>query len=78
MTDPEIFIVRIWRQLAGGFRATARRVEDEETRQFSQPEEVTRFLSAAVAPTTPTDDAAHANTPPATTPLGHIHLSRRP
>lgn len=45
MTDPEIFIVRIWRQLAGGFRASARRVDDEETHHFSQPNDVVRFLS---------------------------------
>lgn len=50
MTDPELFVVRIWRQLAGGFRASVRRVDDEEVRHFSQPDEVTRFLVAAAEP----------------------------
>lgn len=45
MTDPEIFIVRIWRRLAGGFRASARRVDEEEPHFFSQPEAVARFLA---------------------------------
>jgi hypothetical protein len=44
MTDPEIFIVRIWRQLAGGFRASARRVDDEQVHFFTAADEVTRFL----------------------------------
>ena len=65
MTNPELFVVRIWRQLAGGFRASVRRVDEEETRHFSQPEEVTRFLSAAAAPSAATDDAARAGAPPA-------------
>ena len=30
MSDPELFVVRIWRQLASGFRASARRVDSEE------------------------------------------------
>lgn len=47
MTDPDIFIVRVWRQLASGFRASARRVDEEEARFFSRPEAVARFLSNA-------------------------------
>lgn len=49
MTDPEVFIVRIWRQLASGFRASARRVDDDQTRYFSEPDEVARFLQAVDA-----------------------------
>lgn len=45
MTDPELFVMRVWRQLAGGFRASVRRVGDEQVHHFSQPEEITRFLS---------------------------------
>jgi hypothetical protein len=47
MSDPELFVVRVWRQLAGSFHASARRVDDEQTRHFSQPDELTRYLSAA-------------------------------
>ncbi|MGH6624637.1 MAG: hypothetical protein ACREBN_11720 [Burkholderiaceae bacterium] len=50
MTDPEIFIVRVWRQLAGGFRASARRVDEEEAQFFSRPDDVATFLSTAVDP----------------------------
>lgn len=50
MTDPEVFIVRIWRRLAGGFRASARHVADEETIFFSQPADVVRFLGRRVEP----------------------------
>jgi hypothetical protein len=44
MIDPEIFIVRIWRQLAGGFRASARRVDDEQAHFFTAADEVARFF----------------------------------
>jgi nucleoside-diphosphate-sugar epimerase len=44
MAESELFVVRIWRQIADGFRATVRRVDGDETRQFSRPEDVTRFL----------------------------------
>lgn len=57
MTDPEIFIVRIWRQLAEGFRASARRVDDEETHYFSQPDDVARFLRGRVESKADSDPA---------------------
>ncbi|MEO8344195.1 MAG: hypothetical protein ABI607_00735 [Betaproteobacteria bacterium] len=44
MTHSELFIVRIWHQIAGGFRASVRRVDEEETSYFSRPEEVTHYL----------------------------------
>ena len=53
MTDPELFVVRVWRRLEGRFRASVRRVDEEETRHFSRPDEVTQFLSDAAAPTAP-------------------------
>ena len=58
MNDPELFVVRIWHRLASGFRASARRVDEEETHHFSQPEEVTRFLSTAAEPGAALSDAA--------------------
>lgn len=62
MTHSELFVVRIWHQLAGGFRATVRRVDEEQTRHFSQPEEVTHFLTAAAEAGSPSDDRASAAT----------------
>ena len=60
MTDPELFVVRIWRQIAGGFRASVRRVDEDEARHFTQPADVTQYLSAAAAPADATDDVARA------------------
>ena len=44
MTDPEIFVVRIWRQLAGGFRASVRRVDEDQPHLFTAATQVARFL----------------------------------
>lgn len=65
MTHSELFVVRIWHQIAGGFRASVRRVDEEETRHFSRPDEVTRFLTTAAKPDSGSGDAASpAITPP--------------
>lgn len=45
MVDSQLFVVRIWHALAGGFRASVRRVDADETHHFDRPEAVTRFLS---------------------------------
>lgn len=50
MTDPEIFIVRIWRQLAGGFRASVRRVDEEQPHLFTAATQVARFLEQVEPP----------------------------
>lgn len=68
MTDPEIFIVRIWRQLAGGFRASARRVDDEETHHFSRADDVARFLGGRAEPNALSDDVEVAPAPRDATP----------
>jgi hypothetical protein len=60
MTDSELFVVRVWRQLAGGFRASVRRVDEDEARHFTQPEEVTQYLSTVAAPADAMDDVARA------------------
>lgn len=49
MFDPQLFVVRIWREIAGGFRASVRRVDEEETRHFNQPDEVARFFATVEA-----------------------------
>ncbi len=70
MTHSELFVVRIWHQLAGGFRATVRRVDEEQTRHFSQPEEVTNFLTAAAEAEagSPSDRASAATAKPGDPP----------
>ena len=57
MDEPDLFVVRIWHRLAGGFSASVRRVNEEETHHFAQPEELTRFLTAAGAQGTALDEA---------------------
>jgi hypothetical protein len=57
MDDPDVFVVRIWHRLAGGFGASVRRVDEEETYHFAQPEELTRFLTAAGEQGTALDEA---------------------
>ncbi len=66
MTHSELFIVRIWHQIAGGFRASVRRVDEEETRHFSRPEEVTRYLATAGNPDARAGDAASPAATPST------------
>jgi hypothetical protein len=50
MTDPEIFIVRIWRQLAGGFRASVRRVDEEEAHLCTAADQVARLFEQVGPP----------------------------
>ena len=40
-----LFLVRVWRPVAGGFRASVRGSDDEAARQFSDPQEVARYLA---------------------------------
>jgi hypothetical protein len=68
MNDPELFVVRIWRQVAADFRATARRVDDEETHLFSRPDELTRFLATPTQASAAADAAPEAAVRPTGTP----------
>lgn len=64
MTDPELFVVRVWRRREGRFRASVRRVDEEETRHFSRPDEVTQFLFDAAAPAAPASGTSDQATAP--------------
>lgn len=63
MSDTNLFVVRVWRQLASGFRASVRRVDNEQTNVFSQPDELARFLCAP-APASGDSDAPAQPAPP--------------
>ena len=63
MNDPELFVVRIWHRLASGFRASARRVDEEETRHFAKPDELTSFLADAGRPDADPDKTTQRNVP---------------
>ena len=66
MTQSELFVVRIWHQSEGGFRASVRRVDEEETRHFSHPAEVTLFLTSAAQPDARSGDGASPSVTPTT------------
>jgi hypothetical protein len=63
MGETDLFVVRIWHQLATGFRASVRRVDNEQTRLFSRPDDLARFLSTPPQASTE-GDAAPRPTPP--------------
>jgi hypothetical protein len=48
--EATLFVVRVWRQ-RGAFRATTRRVDDEDTRLFVAVAELAAFLEASAART---------------------------
>jgi hypothetical protein len=43
MGETRLFVVRVWRE-ADGFRASVRRVDDEDTRLFRGAAELARYL----------------------------------
>ena len=45
MNEPELFLVRVWHP-NGGFRASARRLEEEQPRLFLDPAELVRYFAA--------------------------------
>ena len=53
MGESTVFVVRIWRD-ADAFRATARAVDREDARTFSEPHALLRFLQEK--PPSATDD----------------------
>jgi hypothetical protein len=46
VNDSTLFVVRVWRRREA-FRASVRRVEDEEARWFDSAQEVARYLEDA-------------------------------
>jgi hypothetical protein len=51
MGESTLFVVRVWQR--DGFRASVRRVDDEDTRLFGAADELARYLEASARP----DDA---------------------
>lgn len=48
MSESTVFVVRVWRD-SELFRATARAVDDDQMRVFTQPQDLLRFLQAGRA-----------------------------
>lgn len=51
MQGATLFVVRVW--MADGFRASVRRVDDEDTHWFTSATEVTRYLEISCAARAP-------------------------
>jgi hypothetical protein len=64
MHDATLFLVRVWRDGRDGFRASARRVGEEEPHLFGEAEALARFLADA------RDDAVPTQAATSTLPFG--------
>ena len=67
MGEPGLFQLRIWRQLAGGFHASAQRVDDEQTHHVARPDEMARFLTDTALSGANPDDNKQCGNPSAPT-----------
>ncbi len=50
MGESALFVVRVWRTIAGGFRASVRRDDDEQAHFFTAADDVMRFLEQGEPP----------------------------
>jgi hypothetical protein len=64
MDDAFLFLVRVWRHGQAGFRASARRVDEESAHLFSEADTLARYLADASL------DASPAAPVPASHPAG--------
>ena len=55
MDDATLFLVRVWHQGQAGFRASARRVDEEEAHLFGEADALARFLADAPTAAAPAD-----------------------
>jgi hypothetical protein len=60
MDDAILFLVRVWHQGQAGFRASARRVDEEDAHLFAEADTLARYLAdapggPAIAPDTSGD-----------------------
>ncbi len=72
MSEPRLFLVRVWQHLSQ-FRAAVRGVDQDEPRLFDEPAQLGEFLreASAEAPPPTLDGAAPTPTPtPTPTPRG--------
>ncbi|HRI17911.1 MAG TPA: hypothetical protein PL196_05260 [Burkholderiaceae bacterium] len=47
MHEAILFLVRVWREGGAGFRASARRVDEDEPHLFGEADTLARFLAEA-------------------------------
>jgi len=68
MSEPRLFLVRVWQHLSQ-FRAAVRGVDQDEPRLFDEPAQLIEFLREASvdAPPPPADDTPQP-APPSTGP----------
>ena len=63
MDEADLFLVRVWHQSLG-FRASVRRVDEEQVRMFADAEQLARFLAMSASNTTPDDTTDPRSTHP--------------
>jgi hypothetical protein len=55
MDDATLFLVRVWHQGQAGFRASARRVDEEDAHLFAETDALARYLADAPIAAAPAD-----------------------
>ncbi len=63
MDEADLFLVRVWHQ-ALGFRASVRRVDEEQVRVFGDAEQLARFFATAASDAVPDDTTDPRSTQP--------------
>ena len=62
MDDAILFLVRVWHQGQAGFRASARRVDEEDAHLFAEADALARYLADAPIAVVPPAPAIAPNT----------------
>ena len=63
MDDATLFLVRVWHQGQAGFRASARRVDEEDAHLFAEADALARYLAQGPLALAPAAPAIAAGTP---------------
>jgi hypothetical protein len=50
MDESALFVVRVWRTIAGGFRASVRRDDEEQAHSFTAADQVARYFEQVEPP----------------------------
>jgi hypothetical protein len=61
--EATVFVVHLWRNRAGGFRSTARRVDREETALFEEPQALVLYLEEQACQTGPANGPKRGEPP---------------
>ncbi len=62
MDDATLFLVRVWHRGQAGFRASARRLDEEDAHLFAEANALARYLTEAPVAVAPRSSDIVANT----------------